>query len=112
MVFTELTSSYDKTYKNSENSLVCLLSREVLFLFSGNRKQTEERLNRRSNRNKSDKANKNRSRECIEIDDDDSEENKIVGRNTRKTPKQKNRVTKETPKNEVKTAGKIAQIGG
>ncbi|XP_028404499.1 origin recognition complex subunit 1-like [Dendronephthya gigantea] len=75
----------------------------------GNRKQSEERLNRRSTRNKGDKANENKSRECIEIEDDDFEEKNNVRRSTRKTPKSKPRVTRETPKNEVKTPGKIPQ---
>ncbi|CAB4005725.1 Origin recognition complex subunit 1, partial [Paramuricea clavata] len=73
---------------------------------AGNRKISADQLNRRASGHKTNKAEANTSRECIEIDDDDIEEIENRDNNvskSRKTTKQNSRVAQKTPRKEVKT---------
>ncbi len=81
----------------------------IPIIFPGSRKISENELNRRTTRHRTNKVEGNTSRECIEIDDDDIEEKENKDNNVsknRKTTKQNSRVAQKTPRKEVKTPRK------
>jgi hypothetical protein len=80
----------------------------IPIIFPGNRKISADQLNRRASGHKTNKAEANTSRECIEIDDDieeiENRDNNVS--KSRKTTKQNSRVAQKTPRKEVKTPRK------